>query len=241
MGMLALFVSDIHLSAHTPQRVQLFLSFLDQYAMQVRDLYILGDLFSAWIGKDASDPSQEIILSALKKLVYSGVNVYSMPGNRDFLINGEYLAHYGVQWLDDFSLIDLLGVPTLLTHGDIFCTRDRLYQIYRAISHRPLTRRLFLGLPMSLRKSVASLLMREEQEYDAQVLHSKYDVAIDQLSLCLEKNRACRVIHGHTHQPGIHWFKLNNRWIERITLSDWQDRAHALMMQSDGTTTLKNF
>lgn len=237
--MLALFVSDIHLSAHTPQRVQLFLSFLDQYAIGVRDLYILGDLFSAWIGKDVSDPSQEIVLSALRKLVYSGVNVYFMAGNRDFLISDKYLAHYGIQWLDDFSLIDLLGVPTLLTHGDRFCTRDHLYQIYRVISHRSLTRRLFLRLSMGLRQSVASLLMR--QEYDAPVLNSKYDIDIDQLSLCLEKNRVGRVIHGHTHQPGIHWFKLNNRWIERITLSDWRDQAHALMMQSDGTATLQGF
>ena len=50
-----LFVSDIHLSPQRPTIVRAFLDFLGGRAQEAEALYILGDLFEAWVGDD--DPS----------------------------------------------------------------------------------------------------------------------------------------------------------------------------------------
>ncbi|MBT5578589.1 MAG: UDP-2,3-diacylglucosamine diphosphatase, partial [Porticoccaceae bacterium] len=53
--MSVLFISDLHLSPERPEVTRAFLAFLQQRAAQASALYVLGDLFEAWIGDD--DPS----------------------------------------------------------------------------------------------------------------------------------------------------------------------------------------
>ncbi|HEY6894434.1 MAG TPA: UDP-2,3-diacylglucosamine diphosphatase, partial [Rhodanobacteraceae bacterium] len=53
--MTTLFISDLHLDASRPEITRLFLEFLENEAADADALYILGDLFEAWIGDDASD------------------------------------------------------------------------------------------------------------------------------------------------------------------------------------------
>ena len=47
-----LFISDLHLKGSEPQCVQRFLSFLDNRAAEAERLFILGDLFDAYLGDD---------------------------------------------------------------------------------------------------------------------------------------------------------------------------------------------
>ncbi|MES2932651.1 MAG: UDP-2,3-diacylglucosamine diphosphatase, partial [Pseudomonadota bacterium] len=63
----ALFVSDIHLQPSQPRTTQAFLSFLQRHAMQVQQLYILGDLFEAWAGDDdIDDPFNRQVVDAIR-------------------------------------------------------------------------------------------------------------------------------------------------------------------------------
>jgi len=80
-----LFVSDLHLDASAPATVQRFLGFLAVEARAADSLYILGDLFETWIGDDDPDPVRSQVCDALRALTVSGVPVYLMCGNRDFL------------------------------------------------------------------------------------------------------------------------------------------------------------
>src|SRR5690606_4781754 len=54
-GMITLFISDLHLDPERPAITELFGRFLDGEARAANALYILGDLFEAWVGDD--DPS----------------------------------------------------------------------------------------------------------------------------------------------------------------------------------------
>lgn len=54
--MTVLFVSDLHLDAVRPAITALFLDFLAGEARGAEALYILGDLFEAWVGDD--DPGE---------------------------------------------------------------------------------------------------------------------------------------------------------------------------------------
>ncbi|MGH8717739.1 MAG: UDP-2,3-diacylglucosamine diphosphatase, partial [Burkholderiales bacterium] len=81
-----LFISDLHLSAERPQITRLFFSFLRDTAHRASGLYILGDLFDAWAGDDDLDePLNREVVAALRAVSQSGVELYLMHGNRDFL------------------------------------------------------------------------------------------------------------------------------------------------------------
>jgi UDP-2,3-diacylglucosamine hydrolase len=84
--MTTLFISDLHLDETRPQIVKVFERFLDNEARHADALYILGDLFEAWIGDDDDASLPARIASALKALKDSGVPVYFIAGNRDFLL-----------------------------------------------------------------------------------------------------------------------------------------------------------
>jgi len=59
------FISDLHLSATKPHLSALFLKFLSGDAKKADALYILGDLFEAWLGDDNPDPHNMGIINAL--------------------------------------------------------------------------------------------------------------------------------------------------------------------------------
>ena len=130
-----LFISDLHLGLEKPDITRRFLHFLNTRANTADSLYILGDLFDAWIGDDDPTPPNNQIRKHLKELVQSGVSVFLQPGNRDFLLGQKFCKDTGVVLLDDYVVIDLFGTPTLLTHGDLLCTDDLAYQEFREKSH----------------------------------------------------------------------------------------------------------
>ena len=87
--MSTLFISDLHLSGERPDIINLFLNFLTEKASQAEALYILGDLFEAWIGDDYVEPAVEPVIQAIKSLSRQDIPIKVMHGNRDFLIGGE--------------------------------------------------------------------------------------------------------------------------------------------------------
>ena len=65
--MTTLFISDLHLDAGEPETIRRFANFIDQDALAARELYILGDLFEAWVGDDDDDPRLEPVVAALAR------------------------------------------------------------------------------------------------------------------------------------------------------------------------------
>ena len=78
---------------------------------------------------------------ALKALFDSGVPVYFIRGNRDFLLGEDYARRAGLRILPDPCVIELYGRPVLLQHGDLLCTDDIPYQQFRAQTRDPAFRR----------------------------------------------------------------------------------------------------
>ena len=56
-----------------------------------------------------------------------------MHGNRDFLISDKFCKKYGMELIDDPTVIELSGKKILLMHGDTLCTDDIKYQNYRKL------------------------------------------------------------------------------------------------------------
>ena len=122
-----LFISDLHLDAGHPAATQLLLQLLGGRVRQAEALYILGDLFEAWIGDDDDSALGQTVGDALRACTASGTPVFIMHGNRDFLLGAHFVQRSGATLLEDPAIIDLYGTPTLLMHGDLLCTRDTDY------------------------------------------------------------------------------------------------------------------
>ena len=65
-------------------------------------VFILGDLFEAWVGDDAArQPGLEAQCAATLRAAAARRPVHFMRGNRDFLVGPAFLAACGVQDLPD--------------------------------------------------------------------------------------------------------------------------------------------
>src|SRR5688572_2502720 len=87
------FVSDVHLDDSCPERSLLFSSFLSRIARPPRPaaLYVLGDLFDVWLGRySLRTRAHAPVLREFRALTRSGVEIYVVSGNRDFLLDGHF-------------------------------------------------------------------------------------------------------------------------------------------------------
>ena len=135
--MATLFIADLHLCAEEPAITAGFLRFLAGEARKADALYILGDLFEAWIGDDDPNPLHRQMAAAIKAVSDSGVPCYFIHGNRDFLLGKRFARESGMTLLPEEKVLELYGRRVLIMHGDTLCTDDAGYQAFRAKVHKP--------------------------------------------------------------------------------------------------------
>ena len=219
--MTTLFISDLHLEESRPDITEAFLGFLKTRALGVEKLYILGDFFEAWIGDDERTPLQEQIATALKEVNDSGTEIFLMHGNRDFLIGEDFCNRAGATLLDDPTVVDLYGTPTLLMHGDSLCTADVEYQKFRANMRNPQWQQMILQRPLADRQTMARQLREISMAKNQGKEETIMDVTPDEVVKEMEAHGVQRLIHGHTHRPAEHELEANGQPAKRIVLGDW--------------------
>ena len=232
--MSTLFVSDLHLDASRPRITDLFIEFVRDEAANSDALYILGDLFEAWIGDDVADPAGDRVASALAELHQSKVPVFFIHGNRDFLLGDAWSRRARMTLLADPSLIVIEGQPTLLIHGDLLCTDDIGYQAFRNQVHQPVWQREFLARSHAERSAFATRAREESRRQTASKESAIMDVNGDAVAAAMRSHQVTRLIHGHTHRPAIHDFDLDGVVAQRIVLGDWYEQGSVLRLDGDG-------
>lgn len=230
-----LFISDLHISVEKPEITRRFLSFLENRAPEASAVYILGDLFDAWVGDDDPTPPNNKIRKQLKQLTGSGTKIYLQQGNRDFLLGNKFCEDTGVTLIDDFIVIDLCGVPTLLTHGDLLCTDDLPYQAFRAKSHTQEWKNQVLSKPLLLRLLMARWYRFRSYFHKRNKTREIMDVNQDTVINVMRDHNCLRLIHGHTHRPDLHNFEINGQPAQRFVLAAWsKEVAEVLCWNSTG-------
>ena len=235
-----LFVSDIHLDAKRPAIVDLFNQFLLKRAIHADAIYILGDLFEYWIGDDAPYAEYNSTFDALKKVSDTGISIYFMHGNRDFLIAKKFSEQTGVTLLPEEKIIDLYGQKTLLLHGDTLCIDDIKYQEFRKKTHNKFYQWIVLHLPVSTRQKLANYLRNTSKDEIAEKSEEIMDANQSAVEEALEKNNVTTLIHGHTHRPYIHHFTKNSTDYIRVVLGDWYKQGSVLAV-TDKSMNLEEF
>lgn len=233
-AMTTLFVSDVHLSGARPQMADAFSDFLSRQARRARALYILGDLFDVWLGDDDERPPHPRITEELATLTASGVPVFLLHGNHDFLIGEEFLSRTGCRLLIDPARIEVDGTPVLVMHGDTLCTRDTDYQAFRRMTRDPNNQREFLALPMVERARRAAGMRAEAHQAVQLKAEDIMDVTPDAVTDTMVEHGVRHLIHGHTHRPAIHAMVLEGQPAVRIVLGDWYERDAVLIWDREG-------
>jgi len=226
------FIADLHLSRNRPEALQRFLDFLQQEAPKHQTLYILGDLFDAWLGDDISIPEHASILDRLQQTSAHGVTIRIQPGNHDFLYRAAFEERSGCQLIPDPYLITLDGAPVLLTHGDQLCTEDRQYQRYRSVIRHPLTEWILLHLSRSLRRKLGRKLGQRSAHDKHHKSSAIMDVTPSAVDTLMRQHGVLQLIHGHTHRPATHTFQLDQAEATRIVLGEWEAEKSMLIYRS---------
>lgn len=230
-----LFISDLHLDARRPTVTDLFVHFLTGLdPAHCAGLYILGDLFEAWIGDDNDDPHDLRVLAALRETTARGIPVRVMHGNRDFLLGEAFARATGCTLLTDPTVIELGGEPTLLMHGDTLCTDDTEYQQFRALVRNPAWQQQFLARPIAERRAIAANLRETSRERTGEKAAYIMDVNPQAVDAALRTHGVQRLIHGHTHRPAVHTLDIDGKPAQRIVLGDWYEQGSVLRSDADG-------
>lgn len=232
--MTTLFISDLHLEAGQPAIGEQFVSFLANDARQAEALYILGDLFDAWLGDDDPNPYYGEMKSAMRDLADTGVPTFFMHGNRDFMVGEQFAAETGVTILSDPVVVTLYGQNVVLSHGDALCTDDVHYQKIRAMTRDPDWQSMMRAKPLQERIALAAEARKESVARGASLSDEIMDVNQDAVAATLREHGVDIMLHGHTHRPAIHEIDLGDRTATRIVLGDWYEQGSVVRWDENG-------
>ena len=223
-----LFISDLHLDPARPEITRQFLGFLRDEARGARALYVLGDLFEAWLGDDDPDPAAREIVRALRELTDAGVPCWFMHGNRDFLVGERFARETGCRLLADGAVVEVDGERILLMHGDALCTDDVSYQRLRRIVRNPVVQWIFRHMSLERRMRLAAKMREGSRMHVGETAPEIMDVNPAAVAAALRHAAVRTLVHGHTHRPAVHELAVDGAACRRIVLGDWHAQGSVL-------------
>lgn len=227
-----IFLSDLHLDSIRDQRFARFAECLESEAPWAEEVFILGDLFEAWIGDDDDAALATRVCAMLERAARSAA-VRVMAGNRDFLIGERFAERTDARLLPDpFRTADHL----ILAHGDALCTGDEAYQAVRKLFRSPAWQAEMLAKPLAERRAAANGLRTASRVSNAAKPMAIMDADPTAADRLFEDLGGHVLIHGHTHRPAIHRHANGRRYV----LGDW-DRCGWLLRQSGQRFRLECF
>jgi len=233
-----LFIADLHLSTEEPAITAGFLRLLEGEARTAEALYILGDLFEAWIGDDDPNPLHAAIAAAIHALVESGVPCYFIHGNRDFLMGKRFARQSGMTLLPAEKVLTLYGERVLIMHGDTLCTDDVGYQRFRAKVQQRWLQTLFLSLPLFIRQRIAAKMRAGSKASNQTKSDAIMDVNQQAVSEVMRQHHVRHLIHGHTHRPAIHDLQIEGHPARRYVLGAWHQEGSMIKASENGIQLL---
>lgn len=251
-------LSDIHLNAKQPENFEAWARFMR--GTQAQAVLLLGDIFDVWVGDDVLDEKAlasnaprsafaKQCVDVLRECTESGVAVYVMHGNRDFLLGSRFFEQTGCLFLPDPCVlqwhVDSDGGKRIdiavLTHGDALCTGDTEYMAFREMVRSAAWQQSFLNKSLLERIKIAEAI-RQNSEKQQSMKDSYTDVEDDAVKRLLQTTNQMRLIHGHTHRAACYTLQVDglNEPALRYVLSDWDvmaqpARADALLIDATGS------
>jgi len=197
-------------------------------------------LFEYWVGDDQldHDPLARSVANELRTISDSGVKVYFMHGNRDFLIGERFAVETGLIILPDPTLITVGDQRLLLLHGDTLCTDDVAYQQFRRQARDPQWQKAVLARPYPDRVQFAQSLRMQSDAEKSGKAEDIMDVSPATVEAVFREYEYPTMIHGHTHRPARHEHIVDGRKRVRWVLQDWHLTGSCLTIATNTASTV---
>ncbi|MFW6157766.1 MAG: UDP-2,3-diacylglucosamine diphosphatase [Planctomycetota bacterium] len=197
------FCSDWHLPPEHTEHTDFFARFVDQVCADARRVFVVGDLFNAWIGpRAAARPGHEAALRALARLAEGGTRVTVLRGNRDFLLDRKVGRAVGFELAGNVWRGSLGGITVRASHGDELTTDDRLHKAARAVcEHFPVST-LVKAAPLWLGDVLADAYRWLSDRRHSRRTHKHLEPDPARLRAEFESGTDAVVI-GHWHRPEL--------------------------------------
>jgi|TARA_A100001011_G_scaffold110599_1_gene117214 UDP-2,3-diacylglucosamine hydrolase len=220
------FISDLHLSENTPSVTEGFFEFLKTAAQELSHLYILGDLFEAWVGDDDNSEIATSVMQKINHATRTGLEIFFIHGNRDFLCGQKFAEQSNLTLLPDPFFLNFFDQKIALSHGDSFCIEDLEYMKFKKEVRSEEWRREFLQKPLNDRLNIASNMRDASQKNNTNKDIAIMDVTPTAIQDFFAEHHIDLLIHGHTHRPDTHQINSGTR----IVLGDWHKTGWCLML-----------
>ena len=176
-----------------------------------------------WIGDEDLEINYKSIEKGISDLRYKNTACYFMHGNRDFLVGKKFSDLTGCKILPEENIIYINGEKILLTHGDLLCSDDKKYLEFRSKVRSKKWIDDFLNKTIDERSVIANELRKKSYIAMKEKSEKIMDANPDTVKKIMAKHNVNIMIHGHTHRPNIHKYKINNQEKTRIVLGAWHD------------------
>jgi len=227
------FISDIHLDPNNLEVTNKFLDFMSEKSSDMKELYILGDLFEFWTDDRYDIAQNNIIISALYNISKQGTEIFLIHGNRDFLIGKKFTKKTNIKILPENYIVDLNGTKILITHGDLLCTDDIDYQKFRKFIRNKITLLIFNLLSNNIKTKIASYLRSKSKKIISQKPENIMDVNNKTVLDFYKKFKTNIIIHGHTHRKNIHEINTQGKNYFRYVLGDWHNAPSYIVYKNN--------
>jgi len=201
----AYFISDVHLGLEDPVKEQekqkRLIAFLEKAAGDASRLFILGDLFDAWIEYRTVIPKGfHRVLSKLHDLSDAGLELHYLVGNHDFWMRDYFGLELGINMHTESFDIELDGRRIHLHHGDGLDPRDTGYKFLRKVLRNPFSIWLFSWLHPDIGVALAKSSSKSSRHYTSAKDYGADDGMRDYAAGKIAAGSDV-VIMGHRHVP----------------------------------------
>jgi UDP-2,3-diacylglucosamine hydrolase len=238
----AVVVADAHLDGFNEELHQ-FLAFLAVLSRRsIRTLYILGDLFTIWLGTPKLQFAyQRPVIEALQTLKTQGMVIKYVEGNRDYFLSPHYVDAPFSEVASE-STYEVIGTRSFyFSHGDLVNVQDKQYRLWRTFSRNRIFYAGFNSLPRVVAVRLANYLERTfrgtNQKHKATFpaeLCSAYASNIFQTGYDV-------IVLGHFHETHQQEFLIEHRRKYLYVLPAWKDTPTYLQISEQGEVEFQQF
>ncbi len=220
------FISDVHLGApalnNNRERELLFAKWLDCISHDVKELYLLGDIFDFWYEyKKVVPRGFSRILGRLAMLTDRGIPVHFFTGNHDLWVFDYLPQEVGLQIHRKELITTIMGKKFFLAHGDGLDPEDKGYLFLKKIFSNKKLQWMFSRLHPNFALRIAhrwSKSSRLSKMYRKEEFNVKNESMYRFAENYLEKEWIDYFIFGHRHRMADVEIKDQSRM---ILLGDW--------------------
>jgi UDP-2,3-diacylglucosamine hydrolase len=130
------FIADVHLGLHpvkeSNEREKLLVSWLDSIKHDIRELFLVGDIFDFWHEYKRVVPRGFIrFLGKLAEISDLGVTIHFFTGNHDIWVNDYLPDEIGLQIHREHIVREINGLKLFIGHGDGLGSGDTGYKLLK--------------------------------------------------------------------------------------------------------------